>query len=447
MKKWPEIVFALVCLLLCASLSLGLPVFGPAKAAANERLASQPQLKIKEEWNTGFLSDLAKYVGDRFFLRQELITARSRAFSLLGSSTVKDVILGRQGWLYYGPTLADYCGTDRLSDGELAAAAHNLGLMREYCEGSGKAFLFVPVPNKNTLYGENMPAYRAAGTHDIHRLFPLLEEERVPFANLLAAFAEQEETLYFAHDSHWNSKGAALAADVINASLGRTSAYYSAPFEERIRHDGDLYEMLYPAGTDPETDPVCGLTLSYTRQGNDTRPDSITISTGGGRSGSLLAFRDSFGNSLYPYLADSFASARFSRLTAYDLLLAEETGAECVVVELVERNLVYLLQNVPVMPAPERPMPGITESSGALGLTRKEGGRTPAGCVLWRGSLPEGTAQRVFLTGGGMCWEAFLLENGGFAAYIPAEALPETVYIQREQTLTAMTVVAVTENE
>ena len=46
-----------------------------------------------------------------------------------------------------------------------------------------------------------------------------------------------------------------------------------------------------------------------------------------------------------------------------------------------------------------------------------------------------------------MCWEAFLLENGGFAAYIPAEALPETVYIQREQTLTAMTVAAVTENE
>ena len=45
MKKWPEIIFALLCLILCASLSLGMLVFGPAEAAANERLASKPKLR------------------------------------------------------------------------------------------------------------------------------------------------------------------------------------------------------------------------------------------------------------------------------------------------------------------------------------------------------------------------------------------------------------------
>ena len=444
MKKRLEIIFALVCLLLCASLSLGILVFGPANAAANERLASKPQLTVKGKWNPDYLSDLAKYVGDRFFLRQELITARSRAAALLGSSTVEDVILGKKGWLYYGSTLGDYCGTDRLSDGELAAAACNLRLMEEYCESIGAQFLFVSAPNKNTLYGENMPAYEAAGAHDIHRLFPLLEEQGVPYADLYAAFAAQGETLYFAHDSHWNSRGAALAADVINAAFGRESAYFAAPFEEKTRHDGDLYEMLYPAGTDPETDPVCSLTLNYDRQGSDTKPDSITINTTGGGKGTLLAFRDSFGNSLYPYLADSFASARFSRMTAYDLLLAEELGADCVLVELVERNLVYLIQNVPLMPAPEQPLPGPAETAGRLRLSREDNLRAPAGCVLLRGTLPEGTDQRVFLAGGGRCWEAFLLEDGGFAAYIPAEVSPETVYIQREQDLTAWTVETVT---
>ena len=57
MKKWPEIIFALLCLILCASLSLGMLVFGPAEAAANERLASKPKLIQKEKWNPDYLTD------------------------------------------------------------------------------------------------------------------------------------------------------------------------------------------------------------------------------------------------------------------------------------------------------------------------------------------------------------------------------------------------------
>ncbi len=437
MKKWPEIVFALLCLLLCASLSLGILAFGPAEAAANERLASPPKLLQKEGWNRDFLSDLAQYVADRFFLRQELITARSKAAAVLGSSTVKDVILGKGGWLYYAPTLADYCGTSPLSEGQLADAAHNLALMREYCESIGAQFLFVSAPNKNSLYPDFMPGYREADLHDIQRLFPLLEAEGVPYADLFAAFRAQPETLYFAHDSHWNSRGAALAADVINASFGRSSAYFSASFGEEEVHRGDLYEMLYPAARDPETDPVCGAALRYERQGSDTRPDSITIQTAGEGEGALLAFRDSFGNSLYPYLADSFAKGRFSRLTAYDLLLAEEMGADCVLVELVERNLPYLLQNVTVMPAPERPLPEPVMIVGEVSLQRGEGGRTPEGCVLVQGRFSASEGQPVYLSAGSRCWEAFKLEGGGFAAYLPADAQPDMIWTIGKQTVTA----------
>jgi hypothetical protein len=444
MKKWPEITFALLCILLCASLSLGMLAFGPAEAAANERLANKPKLIQKEKWNPDFLSDLAKYVGDRFFLRQELITARSRASARLGSSTAEDVILGKRGWLYYAPTLADYCGTDGLSDEELAAIAHNLALMQEYCESIGAQFLFVSAPNKNTLYPEAMPGYRAAAVHDIHRLFPLLEAAGVPYADLYAAFGQQPEILYFAHDSHWNSRGAALAADVINASFGRGSDYFAQPFDGEEAHRGDLYEMLYPAAEDPETDPVSSRGFRYTRKGSDTRPDSITIQTSGEGDGTLLAFRDSFGNSLYPYLADSFAEARFSRLTAYDLLLAEEMGADCVLVELVERNLVYLLQNVPVMPAPERPLPEPAAIAGEVRLERVQGGRAPEGCILVRGTLEESMGGLpVYLSAGNRCWEAFRLEEGGFAAYLPADALPDMLWLQGKQTATAFAVTAV----
>ena len=103
-----------------AALSLGLVFFGPAEAGANERLAQKPRLSTKKGTNWAYLSDLASYVGDRFWLRQELISLRnSLTASLTGSSPVEDVLLGSEGWLYYAPTLGDYTGAEPMTDAEM----------------------------------------------------------------------------------------------------------------------------------------------------------------------------------------------------------------------------------------------------------------------------------------------------------------------------------------
>lgn len=423
--KRSAVCFAVCCLLLCAVFSLGMLAFGPAGAGANERLAQKPKLSNKGKTNGSYLSQLADWIGDHFWLRQELITARNGLAALSGSSPVEDVILGREGWLYYAPTLEDYTGSAPLSDGDLASAAANLGLMAEYCRDRGLAFLFVPAPNKNSLYPEQMPGYAPAEERDIQRLLSLLPEENVPFADLYALFGEQGEILYYAHDSHWTVRGAALAADGINAALGRESRYFAGDFSEARRHDGDLYEMLYPAARDPETGPVHSGTLRYDREGTDTRPDSITINTSGDGTGVLLAYRDSFGNDLYPFLADSFASARFSRSTVYDLTAAEKLGADTVLVELVERNLSYLLTNVPKMPAPLRTLSGGEEAGGAVDLARSRDGG-PEGCVGYSGVL-DPAAGRVCLLSAGGCYEAFRRTEGGFTAWLPEGETPERV--------------------
>lgn len=423
--KRSAVCFSLCCLLLCAVLSLGMLAFGPAGAGANERLAQKPKLSNKGKPNWACLSQLADWIGDHFWLRQELITARNGLAGLTGSSPVEDVILGREGWLYYAPTLGDYTGAAALSDGDLASAAANLGLMAEYCRDRGLTFLFVPVPNKNTLYPEHMPGYTPGEERDLQRLLALLPGEGVPFADLYPLFAAREETLYYAHDSHWTVKGAALAADGINAALGRESRYFAADFSGEQRHDGDLYEMLYPAARDPETGPIYGGTFRYTREGADTRPDSITINTEGEGTGGLLAYRDSFGNDLYPFLADSFASARFSRSTVYDLTAAEKLGADTVLVELVERNLPYLLTYVPRMPAPRRALTGGEETGGAVELVRSKGDG-PEGCVGYSGAL-DPAAGRAYLQCAGGCYEAFRRMDGGFSAWLPEGETPERV--------------------
>ena len=431
-----SLIFMLLCFAVCTAVSLGM-LFAPAQPRANEILSAAPRIRTEAGVNVRFLSDLSDYISDRFFLRQELITARNALYALLGGPASADVLAGADGWLYYAPTLDDYTGLGAMDDAELASAVRNLSLMQEYCEAQGARFLFVPVPNKNSLYDAAMPDLGAkAQEHSAERLLRALEGRGVACLDLFSLFRGQPEILYFAHDSHWTAKGAALAADAINAALGRSSAYFAADFSAQTPHTGDLYEMRYPAGRDGETDGVYPDALRYTRAGSDTRPDSITINTSGGSAGSLLMFRDSFGNALYPYLADSFAAARFSRATAYDLAQTERLGADCVVVELVERNLRYLLRFFPVMPAPARTLALPPAVSGSVTLTAPEAQPALSGYTAYSGTLPEAYAGApVYLICGDAAYEAFTGGDGSFQARLPEDQTPSLVAVKNENTL------------
>ncbi len=429
-EKYLAAGFCVICLLICLSLLVGMLIFGPAQAGANEILAAMPAVKTEEGgWNTSWLSELTEYINDHFFARNELISIGNRIkAAVFASSGEQSVILGSSGWLYYASTLDDYTGTLPMTKRELFCAAKNLSLMQEYCEERQIALRFVIAPDKNALYDENMPDFGTkAQKRDAQRLLELLDEMGVCSVDLYTAFREQEQVLYFAHDSHWNSRGAALAADEILHSLGKSSSYFSADFSQTEAHTGDLYEMLYPAFADSERNPVCSQTLSFTHEGQNARPDSITLNTrSAGGEDVLLAYRDSFGNLLYPYLADAFAQARFSRSTAYDLTQAEALGADCVIIELVERNLSYL-QNAPVMPSPLRAVQAEAHMSASLSLTQQD--RAPEGCICLSGTAPEeiDDDSPVYVVTDTGTYEAFLCANGGFCVYLPQNSRPTQI--------------------
>lgn len=425
-KRIISSIFVALFLLLCVSLSVSTLLFGPADAAANERLAEFPAVKTEEGINWDFLSDLQRYVNDRFFLRQQLITLDRRISNLMGVSGESSVIAGKDGWLFFAETLDDYTGTGMMSSRELFSAASNVALMDEYCRRSGKEFTFIIAPNKNSLYGQFMPSFGAvAKTSNAEIFHSLLDQLGVTYVDLFAAFGAVEEPLYFAHDSHWNSRGAALGADLINRSFGVESDYFGADFSETAPHDGDLYAMVFPADKDPERNPVYGGNLQYTFKSKATQPDAIVLNTESAKSGNLVCYRDSFGILLFPYLADSYSEAKFSRLVNYDL-----TGSEdFVAIELVERNLCYLIQNVPVMPSPVRNVQLPTEICGSAELAAVDKARAGTGCVQFTGTLPEkpDADACVYVVCGGVAYEAFLLENDGFAINVPEGSTPEFV--------------------
>lgn len=437
MKKVLIPIFVAGVLLLSVTLAVGILFAGPAEAGANEVLSKAPVLVDKDgKLNDYFLNDAATWLGDHFFGRQELISVHNKVVSTaFDTSSSDDVILGSNDWLYYEPTLGDYTGTAVATDREIFMAANNLALMQEYCESQGREFAFMIAPNKNSLYPENMPDYGAVSQQtNAQALHGKLNEMGVAYIDLFRVFGQQEEVLYFAHDSHWNSKGAALGADSINEAFGVQSNYFGGDFSQREYHLGDLYEMLYPSFKDTEENPVYGGAFAFTFTSKATKADSITLETASDKAGSLLCYRDSFGNLLYPYLADSYGTCRFSRAVSYDLT----QDGDYVLIELVERNIPYLYTYLPVMSAPVREI-SLPEATATAQMANKSV-KSPEGMYQVKGTLPvqADTDSPIYVICDGVVYEAFCLADGGFGAYIPGEAQAVACYVNGQlQTFTA----------
>ncbi len=391
-------------LILCLIPSLGMAMFGSSKAGANEILSPKPALREKDgSLNFDCLSELSDYLTDRCFLRQELITLRNKlSVNIFGTSPNEKVTLGREDWLFYAETLSGIA----LSDHELWCAAENLKLLEEYAESRGSEFLFVLCPNKSSLCTD--PVGYGTPSTDGQRFETLLDSLGVAHCSLYGVLRMREDCFYHA-DSHWNGYGAAVAADAINAALGRSSDYAAGPFREGSGHAGDLSEMLYPASPTVETELLYDFSFSYTS--NYHAPNDLSISTQGQGEGSLFCYRDSFGNDLHPYLAEGFQSARFSRKTSFDLTALSE---DVLLIELVERNIDYLSRYDHTYPAPERKLNLSTQSAEAVSANLSEEG----GLVRISGELASFDEAPLYLRVDGRLYEC-APKSAGFTLCLP----------------------------
>lgn len=445
MKPWMHrtvIVLFFTACLIPASTTL---MLGAESSAANETLSPKPKLhKPDGGLNLAYLEELANYYGDRFVPRHAMVTAYSALQAgVFRTSAMEDVILGRDGWLFYREELDDYLNIAPLTDRQAWAAAHTLAMMQDYAEARGADFLFTIAPNKSSLYPQYLPetGKPLEGETNLQKITAYLTAEGVAYADLFTPFRELSEVLYQRLDSHWTAKGAALAHDKLLSVLGRTGGIaFSNEFVSVSNRVGDLYQMLYPTGKELDTDMVPVQEPIYTAVNPVRSPEAQNILTSSEQgTGSLLMFRDSFGNALYPYLAHSFASARFSRSMPYrmDWLNGEDT----VIVELVERNLEWLAERPPVMAAPVRELGALPEPGDSLSPSIVwEETSLLKDMIMVTGTVGGAvdTNSPIYLLLNEAAYEAFLVGEDRFSLYVPRlPGLDETasILIRRNNTL------------
>lgn len=342
--------------------------------------AQFPKIINADGVNLSFDDDCEEWLNRNLPLRKYVISNSNVLLGEVLRTPTSNVVIGSDGWIYSTETLDEYMDTKPFSPEQIQNIAITLGLIQERIEADGGRFLFVPVPDKCSIYPEYMPnRYLKADDNNLFRIYRELEKKGINYLDLryeLLGYKQDSSLgrLYYKRDTHWTALGAIVGYNAMMSELGRTPCEcdlyaYTSRFDRR----GDLEKMLFPALNRTEEEYLPEFSLDYNsfeftypagvtdtqsqlenymsdREDHDNNFTAKKQITKDGSS--LYMIRDSFARALLPYMIASYDEATFVRTLSPSV----ENAALCndVIYEICERNLGNLVAATPYMYAPRR---------------------------------------------------------------------------------------------
>ncbi|MGD0540976.1 MAG: hypothetical protein ABSB33_05620 [Tepidisphaeraceae bacterium] len=329
----------------------------PVASSENRALAKFPGMP-KNFQQVRMFSDLFMgFYRDHFGFRNTLIRALAlgRFHGGLGMDLSTNIIIGRDGWLFYPVSIRDGFLAERnldpFSASELDQWQQLLERRNKFFTEHGYPFIVIIPPDKQSIYTEMMPERfsRLGPKTRLDQLIDRLRETHSPvrLIDLRPALleAKKHHTIYFRTDTHWNDYGAFAAYPVILDAIqgvlpGRKLV--PQPMSEFVprttRRSGDLaryMDLYYEYDEDwPELvrrDPFPAI----------TSPDNSMVVTHGPeeKAPALFMYHDSFTRYLGKFLGPNFSRANWVWTNTLDGELALRAKPDVVVDEFLERLL------------------------------------------------------------------------------------------------------------
>lgn len=347
MYKFLSILFCTVFFGICVFFSAGLLLPGAADSA--EERESMHALTSENGINSNFGNEFEEWFSKNFAFCDAVTDLYSTLKMNLFAEGNDQVVVGRENFLFFGDTTADYIGTSAMTEEEIAAIASALKNLQAQTEEQGAEFLFVCAPNKNTIYSEMMPEryQKSNAAANLDRLYAALDNHSVPYLDLRPVLLEAKEDalIYHKRDTHWNGVGAKAAFEHAASAFDVTLPDLSGRGPSMVNNfEGDLDALLFPGKVMYDSDVTYDFNGLYVFTSAYSTPMDIVITARGGGEKKLLMYRDSFANAWIPYAASSFAEIRLERVTPYRTEYIESFEPDCVVVEIAERNLRTLIE-------------------------------------------------------------------------------------------------------
>ena len=350
-NNFDKIITAVVCFIIIA-FCVGM-VATPHKEFSdkeNRTLASKPKLTSKNLISGKYTADLGEYLADQFPLRDGFVSAKAYFELLQGKVENNGVIYAKGGLLI------------PKADADSSRMEENLKSIQALEDNSGKDVLVAALPRTIDVFGEFLPkGYPKEETKKVWEEYNALTKNLgLKGVDLYEALCESNA--YYSTDHHYTSYGAYLTYHQLQGELNytpkekdffkiervaddfcgtamRSSGFYLAKKDsiELYRYEGDteytviadekqisLYDMEKLKTTDKY-----GVFLG----GNHGRVD---ITKKGENRPKLLIVRDSFADSLAPFLAMHYD------LTLIDLRYFKSSVSELVKSEGYDKVLVML---------------------------------------------------------------------------------------------------------
>ena len=351
------------------------------------RLAALPELRFSSSMLDEFPTEYTRYFNDHYGFRTDMIDMnKGIKRAVFNKSAVRMVVRGEQDWLFLDDhqSLYDHVGLVPMNEDILSGWQQNLINKQRWLAQKGIEYLFVPVPNKMTIYPEKMPARvrHLAGSTMLEKLISYMDEQKKfdAFVKLKPLFLEQKannDRLYYYTDSHWSSLGAFWGYQKVMQRLQQQVPQLEPALEfddlqhQKVKHSTDLNVIFGEGDGKPEEISLfqvknkCAnleakeiLSFKKTKAFTASKKKKIPWTNGcSNKKLTAMVGRDSFGRYIEPFLSESFKRVVFMR--PYDLLGMEsfldmesfiDKEKPDVYIEIrVERNVKYHLKPDPRM--------------------------------------------------------------------------------------------------
>ena len=352
-----------------AALFLWLPLLGlwmgpESRISEMEKRLLAPRPDPGWDWASWLRlpGDTDKWFDDHMGFRQALIHNHARLMvALFQKSSSEKLVLGKEGWLYFGDrnALDHYRGIAPLSQAELARWQRVLEKRRDALAERGVAYLLVLAPDKNLIYPEFMPESlpRTTPVHPLDQLVRhMAENSDVEVLDLRIALedAKLDRQVFHRTDSHWNDDGAWVAYSAILDRLGEMVPGLQNPARPAITRRSSeepglgLARIVGMAYDFPEKVTTIEVDSPRSRIAHKYRPryaerverlQPIAHGVEGSDYPRAVMFRDSFANALIPYLSEHFERILYVWDRDVDTRVVDIEEPDVVIQEIVGRFL------------------------------------------------------------------------------------------------------------
>ena len=322
-----------------------LPAFWPDRSfseAENRMLQQKPRLTWDNLISGKFSLAAEKYLDDQFVFRDLWVSVKSAAELVLQKKDNNGVYFGKDGYLLQKPAALNE---------ELLA--ENIVCVNRFAESIPARVYFLPAPSSVQILHDRLPRF-AEPRQKLEQLY-LIREQLAPdihFIDTAAALAaHKEEYIYYKTDHHWTSRGAYYAY----REAGRVMGFRPLELNDFLIEQAcdDFYGTLYAKSGhrfvqpdaielfEPKKKFSCRVEYVQEKRSVESfyatehlqKKDKyavfldgnhplirITAQNDTGRK--LLVVKDSYANTLVPFLANHYEEIHMIDLRHYNAPLA-----------------------------------------------------------------------------------------------------------------------------